>query len=666
MKRSSIFPLQKICLAVAFVATPALAEAQTAFTTGTNPFNMTMTFPTRLLAADFDNDGDVDILYQASNTAGAGIGYVKNNGNGTFTDFPNANSAGTPFSGFDFTGQHITPASVFLVDYDNDGDMDIIDRDISSSLGIWRNNNGVFEYAPNTLTMNIGTFPSRMIFGDFDNDGDQDILYQNGNTAGVGIGYSQNNGNGTFTDFANANSSGTPFTSFDFTGQQITPASVFVFDYDNDGDVDIIDRDALTSLGIWKNNNGVFTQVTNTITPTMTFPSRMTYADFDSDGDIDILYQSAATAGAGFGYLQNTGNGTYTNFTDASVAGTPFAGFNFSGLQMAVDSWISFDYDKDGDLDIMYRATTSGLWVKNGRPPYLTGSTPVHNAAAVTTSSNIVLNFNEAVVSGGGNLYIRRSSDNSIWATIPTNGALVTGQNSSSITINPASDLPANTSFYLTFDATAFRDAENHMFGELRPGSLALKPITRNNFLSFTTGTALPVSLLNFDAAISGGAVQLSWVTAREMNTVFFEIQYSRDGKLFQPAGKVAAMAKNGTGHTYAFTHKPGNGKFFYRLNMVDADGSSSLSEVKTITMEAVSGIRVYPNPVINKLNIVADANNSFEQVALYDLQGRVIKRATLSGAQQLNWDLSQLAAGTYLLQCTGVQAEKGILIIKE
>lgn len=665
MKRSSTFTLQKAWLALACLATPALAEAQTAFTTGTNPFNMTMVFPTRLLTGDFDNDGDVDILYQAGNTAGGGIGYVKNNGNGTFTDFPNANSAGTPFTTFDFTGQQITPASMFVVDYDNDGDVDIIDRDALASLGIWKNNNGVFTQGTNTIAPTMA-FPSRMIFGDFDNDGDLDVLYQSSNTAGAGMGYLQNNGSGMFTDFTNANSAGTPFATFDFTGQQITPASVFVFDYDNDGDVDIIDRDALSSLGIWRNNNGAFTQGTNTIAPTMAFPSRMTYADYDSDGDIDILYQSGNTAGAGFGYLQNTGNGTYNNFTDATVAGTPFSGFSFAGLQIAADSWLNFDYDKDGDLDIMYRAATSGLWVKGGRPPYLTASSPAHNTVAVGTASNIVLTFNEPVVSGGGNLYIRRSSDNSIWATIPTNGALVTGQNSAVITINPASNLPVNTSFYLTFDATAFKDAENHMFGELRPANLSVRPITRNDFLSFTTGTALPVSLLNFDAAISGAAVQLSWTTAREMNTAFFEVQYSRDGKLFQPAGKVPAMGKNGIGHTYAFTHKPGTGKFFYRLNMVDADGSSSLSEVKMLTLEAVSGIRVYPNPVKNKLNIVADANNSLEQVVLYDLQGRTIKRAELAGQAQLDWDLSHLAAGTYLLKFTGIQAEKSILIIKE
>ena len=82
-----------------------------------------------------------------------------------------------------------------------------------------------------------------MVFGDFDNDGDLDILYQDAATAGVGFGYMQNDGSGVFTDFTDANAAGTPFDTLDFTGQLLTTGSLFVVDYDNDGDTDIIDRD---------------------------------------------------------------------------------------------------------------------------------------------------------------------------------------------------------------------------------------------------------------------------------------------------------------------------------------------------------------------------------------------------------------------------------------
>ncbi|WP_204271946.1 FG-GAP-like repeat-containing protein, partial [Escherichia coli] len=60
--------------------------------------------------------------------------------------------------------------------------------------------NGTFVKVLPDPIGDTGLFDSRMVFGDFDGDGDVDILYQNGNAPGVGIGYKQNLGNGTFRD----------------------------------------------------------------------------------------------------------------------------------------------------------------------------------------------------------------------------------------------------------------------------------------------------------------------------------------------------------------------------------------------------------------------------------------------------------------------------------
>ncbi|WP_460949493.1 FG-GAP repeat domain-containing protein, partial [Spirosoma daeguense] len=151
------------------------------FVQGTNPFTMTMAFASRMIYGDFDNDGDIDILYQSNNTAGAGFGYVRNNGAGSYTDVPNANTAGTPFTNFSFANQQLSNASVLVFDYDNDGDVDIIDRETTGGLGVWRNDNGTFVQGTDPFTMTMA-FASRMIYGDFDNDGDIDILYQSNNT----------------------------------------------------------------------------------------------------------------------------------------------------------------------------------------------------------------------------------------------------------------------------------------------------------------------------------------------------------------------------------------------------------------------------------------------------------------------------------------------------
>ncbi|WP_287034789.1 beta strand repeat-containing protein, partial [Methylobacterium sp. CG09_land_8_20_14_0_10_71_15] len=199
-------------------------------------------FDSRMVFGDFDGDGDVDILYQNGNAPGVGIGYKQNLGNGTFRDFADARAAGTPFAGFDFTNQQISSSFLFAVDLNNDGRVDIVDRS-NNAFQYWQQqSNGTFvKILPDPIG-HTGPFDSRMVFGDFDGDGDVDILYQNGNVAGVGIGYKQNLGNGTFQDFADARAAGTPFAGFDFTNQQISSSFLFAVDIDHDGDVDLVDR----------------------------------------------------------------------------------------------------------------------------------------------------------------------------------------------------------------------------------------------------------------------------------------------------------------------------------------------------------------------------------------------------------------------------------------
>ncbi|WP_304350731.1 Ig-like domain-containing protein, partial [Comamonas testosteroni] len=446
----------------------------------TNPLTMTMTFPGRMVWGDFDNDGDQDILYQSGNTAGTGFGFVRNNGNGSFTDFVNASgTAGNPFTGFNFAGQQLATTGMFVIDYDNDGDADIIDRDATGGVGVWRNNNGSFASATDPFSMTM-TFPGRMVWGDFDNDGDQDILYQSGNTAGTGFGYVRNDGNVTFTNIADASGTvGNPFTGFNFAGQQLATTGLFVVDYDDDGDDDIVDRDATGGVGIWRNNNGSFAAATDPLTMTMTFPGRMVWGDFDSDGDQDILYQSGNTAGIGFGYVRNDGNGSFTNIPDASgTAGNPFSGVGFTGQQLATTGIFAVDYDNDGDVDYIDRDNTGGVGILQQllAPPKLTSSSPSDNGIGVGTSANITLTFNESVSKGTGNIYIVRTSDNVVVDTIAVGSAQVTGSGTT-WSIDPAITLAPGTSYAVRMDARTFRDVDGAIF----------KGIADNTTLNFTT-----------------------------------------------------------------------------------------------------------------------------------------------------------------------------------
>ena len=622
------------------------ANAQVAVS-GSNPFP-TLPFAARLVSGDFDKDGDVDILYQSGNTSGAGWNYMQNNGNGTYTTIA-ASGTGTfssgPFNGITFTQF----ASMFVVDYDKDGDFDLLDNQNNASRLLVNNGNGTFSVSGSNPFPTL-PFASRISFNDFDNDGDTDALYQSGNTSGAGWNYMQNNGNGTYTTIA-ASGTGT-FSSGPFNGITFTQfTAIFGLDYDRDGDLDLIDNQNSSSR-LLVYNAGVYTVSGSNPFPVLPFATRLSLVDADSDGDVDVLYQASNTSGAGWNYMQNNGNGTYTTIA-ASGTGTfssgPFNGITFT--QFA--SVFIFDYEKDGDLDILdNQNNASRLLTQTNTPPRLLTSTPSNNAMNAVRDGNIVLNFSEAVVAGTGNIYIRRTSDNSIFETIAANGARVTGTGTSTVNVNPVGILSSNTSYYVTFDNTAFRDASGAAFGVLTPGSLAISSITSNTFLTFTTSTILPVRVLSFTATRQAGGVGVQWQTSNESAIDHYEVEYSLDGIHFSSLDRQAAV-NTVSGRTYTYVHpSPVAGTQYYRLAVYEQSGEKSYLPVVVIRIEDLKNpIRLYPVPAVSSIN-ARFTSGRYTRVQLVDVTGRILASQTVGqSTETVTFPVQGYGSGVYYLR---------------
>ena len=102
----------------------------------------------------------------------------------------------------------------------------------------------------------------------------------------------------------------------------------------------------------------------------------------------------------------------------------------------------------------------------------------------------------------------------------------------------------------------------------------------------------LPVVLTEFNAQKSTEGVLLKWVTATEVNTDQFIVEKSREGITFSPLGTVEAT--NETLAKYNFTDlNPEEGNNFYRLKMVDKDGTYEYSKIISINYVAKSSGRI-------------------------------------------------------------------------
>jgi hypothetical protein len=187
------------------------------------------------------------------------------------------------------------------------------------------------------------------------------------------------------------------------------------------------------------------------------------------------------------------------------------------------------------------------------------------------------------------------------------------------------------------------------------------------------TYTILPVTVNSWTASLlPGDKALLKWTTSNAVNFDHFIVQRSTDNETFQDVGTVAAVtADSSTTQQYSYTDQfTYNGNVYYRLEMVDHDGSTSWSTIVSLPMQASAAIRIYPTVVTNgQLTVESPSAVNQAQFQLFDMKGQklmVKDWSEFQGIQQVAIG-SNLAAGAYIALLSDGQSilTKQIIIIK-
>lgn len=141
--------------------------------------------------------------------------------------------------------------------------------------------------------------------------------------------------------------------------------------------------------------------------------------------------------------------------------------------------------------------------------------------------------------------------------------------------------------------------------------------------------TVLPVELIGFEATAQDKSVNLSWKTSSEKNLQTFDIQRSTDAVNYMSLANIPAKAIEGKGAEYAYTdlELPSEKTLYYRLKMIDNDGTFEYSRPKAVKMgEGGFGMKLSPNPSQSNALLTVTSKERFEsQVKLYDQQGQML-----------------------------------------
>ena len=168
-------------------------------------------------------------------------------------------------------------------------------------------------------------------------------------------------------------------------------------------------------------------------------------------------------------------------------------------------------------------------------------------------------------------------------------------------------------------------------------------------------GNTLPVILSGFTARSNGdGTAGLTWETEMEQNASRFEIERSAEGSSWSEIGTVNARGNSSLVSSYSYTDMSLlAGANYYRLKMVDLDGSAVYSQVKVVHGTVVSHISFFPNPAKEYVNVtLGGASTGTVTVRLVSQAGAVLQEKSVPGGAGtiVTLPLQQVASGLYVL----------------
>jgi hypothetical protein len=181
----------------------------------------------------------------------------------------------------------------------------------------------------------------------------------------------------------------------------------------------------------------------------------------------------------------------------------------------------------------------------------------------------------------------------------------------------------------------------------------------------------LPVKFAVFNVRCENGNVMLTWKTAQEFNSSYFNVERSTDGNRWTVVTTKAAAGNSSVEQSYNFSDNFSPSNSIYRIVEYDVNGHSNYTSIIRSDCSSKDSWRVWPNPVTENVWITINTMNASKiTVKIFDSKGALVnsqQNNLLSGINLLNIDMKKIAAGSYQIVAdwNDGQMQKAVKIVK-
>lgn len=166
----------------------------------------------------------------------------------------------------------------------------------------------------------------------------------------------------------------------------------------------------------------------------------------------------------------------------------------------------------------------------------------------------------------------------------------------------------------------------------------------------------LPIILSYFNGKNNKTENVLSWESLTELNADCYLLERSSNGEAFQMLGKIPARGNSHEPQLYQFKDTDPFTKTYYRLKMVDRDGTFEYSEQIVLSKKVITKdiLKIVPNPAHDRtlIQLKTDAG-TMVSVSVNDLLGRQLVKTNQTVKNEdysIPLNLETIETGSYFL----------------